>query len=287
MNSRLRLVNDRLFFIFAAGSGTLVLALLLSILVLIASKGIASVSWDFITQPMRESGAKGGVLYQIAGTLILVMTTSFIVIPISTGCAIFRSVYLKSTAVKKISTLFLYVLNGIPSVLFGLFGFFVFVKFLGMGKSWLTGGILLAMMILPLVTLSLSESIERIPAEYIENARSIGLSRQIVIYTVILPQSASGLISGILLGLARAAGETAPIMFTATIFSGASFPKGVSESPVLTLPYHILNLAQESYRPEALQNAWGSATVLIMVVVVLSLLALPFRFRSHEESQVL
>ncbi len=105
-----------------------------------------------------------------------------------------------------------------------------------------------------------------------------------IVRAVILPQSWSGLITGSLLGLARAAGETAPIMFTATIFAGATFPTGVRESPVLSLPYHIFILAQDSFDPAVGAKLWGSALVLLALVLGLSLLALPLRLRIHEEA---
>ena len=123
----------------------------------------------------------------------------------------------------------------------------VFVGVLGWGKSWLSGGILLGMMILPTVTVALIERIESLPGKYLEAAAGLGLSRSQIVWSVVLPQSATGLITGSLLGLARAAGETAPIMFTAAVFAGASLPQGIRESPVLSLPYHIFVLAQDSY----------------------------------------
>src|SRR6185503_13993026 len=104
------------------------------------------------------------------------------------------------------------------------------------------------------------------------------------IWSVILPQSAGGLITGSLLGLARAAGETAPIMFTATVFAGATLPHGIKESPVLSLPYHIFILAQDSFDQNVAAKLWGSALVLVGLVFLLSLMALPSRLRIHEEA---
>lgn len=181
--------------------------------------------------------------------------------------------------------LLLYVLNGVPSLLFGLFGFIVFVKFLGLGKSWLSGGILLGLMILPTVTAALIERIASIPRSYLEAAAGLGLSTPQMIWSVILPQASGGLVTGSLLGLARAAGETAPIMFTATIFAGATFPSGIKESPVLSLPYHIFILAQDSFDPSVGAKVWGTAVVLLALVGALSLIALPLRMRIHEEAR--
>ena len=177
------------------------------------------------------------------------------------------------------------MLNGVPSILFGILGLIVFVKFLGWGKSWLSGGLLLGLMILPTVTVSLIERIKVLPPKYVEAAAGLGLSRSQVVRSVVLPQCAGGLITGLLLGLARAAGETAPIMFTATVFDGVKLPAGVRQSPVLSLPYHIFNLAQDSFDPEVGAKVWGTAAVLLALVFLLGAAALPVRVRVHEEAR--
>lgn len=285
MRNLLRLLKDRLFTLFAVMAGGLVLCLFAAGFFGVAFKGMDAVSWEFLFTPMREGGKEGGILYQMAGTGILVLTALAVVIPLSYGLAILRVVYCETNMMKKMAALFLHVLNGIPSILFGIFGFFLFVKWLGWDKSWLAGGILLAMMILPTTALALTEGMVRIPAEYSENAFVLGLSRSAVVRSVLIPQSLSSFASGLLLGLARAAGETAPIMFTATVFSGAAWPAGIADSPVLSLPYHIFNLAQESYPPELIGRAWATALVLILLAAGLSLAALPFRIRFHEEAR--
>lgn len=285
MTDKTRIIKDRVFTSFVFFSGLTILAILFMGISLVAKKGLGAVSVDFLIEPMMGAGLSGGIIYHIAGTMILFATTLIIVTPLSFATALVKSFYIKNHLWQKTCTLFLYILNGIPSIIFGIFGFFFFVKFLGWGKSWLTGGILLAMMILPTASLSLAEGIKRIPREYIDNAKSLGLSKSSIVYSVLIPQSLSSFISGILLGLARAIGETAPIMFAATIFSGASIPDGIKENPVLSLPYHIFVLSQESYNPKALENAWGAAFVLIIMVFILSFAAMPFRVRMHEEAK--
>ncbi len=285
MKDSIRTLKENFFTGFVFVSGLITLGFLAAALGLVTFKGFRAVSPAFLFTAMREGGVSGGILYQIAGTVILALTTLSIVLPIAWGVALLRSVYIPNTALRQGLSFFLYTLNGIPSILFGIFGFFLFVKGLGWGKSWLTGGILLAMMILPAVAMNLSEGMDRIPKDYIENARALGLSRSQLIWSVLAPQSFSSFMSGLLLGLGRAAGETAPVIFTATVFAGAFIPKGITDNPVLSLPYHIFNLAQESYQPQALQNAWGSAFVLIAMVFFFNLAQLPFRLRFHEEAE--
>lgn len=247
-------------------------------------RGLPSVSWRFLTEQIRLVGADGGVFYNVLGTGLLMLTALVVSGPIAVGVALVHQVYLQGEVAKRRVLLLLYLLNGVPSLLFGLFGFIVFVKGLNLGKSWLVGGLLLGFMILPTVTVALVERMKSLPSRYVEAAAGLGLTQGQQIWFVILPQSFGGWITGSLLGLARAAGETAPILFTATIFAGATFPKGVRESPVLSLPYHIFILAQDSFDPAASAKVWATAVVLLAIVAALSLAALPLRLRIHEEA---
>jgi len=174
----------------------------------------------------------------------------------------------------------IFSLNGIPSITYGLFGLIVFVNIFGMGVSWIIGSILLAMMILPTVTVAAYQAMRAVPQIYRENAMALGLSRAQMIRRVILPQSLHGVVTGLLIGLARAIGETAPIMFVATAFSGVSWPQSFNE-PVSTLPTHILALAQQATNPDALRNAWGASFTLIILVILLSSLAYVARHKLH------
>lgn len=260
-------------------------ALLFGLVFVIAQRGFPALSWTFFTEQIRQVGSAGGIFYNLIGTLILIGSALLICAPVATGLALTHSVYLRNDAAKSRLGLFLYTLNGIPSIVLGIFGFIVFLKFFGWGKSWLSGGIILALMMLPTVTVALIERISALPKKYVEAAAGLGLSQSQIVWSVILPQSWNGLITGSLLGLARAAGETAPIMFTATIFAGATLPHGIRESPVLSLPYHIFILAQDSFDPGVGAKLWGSALVLLGLVFGLSILALPARLKLHEEAR--
>lgn len=276
---------DRLFFVATGLCAVIAVGVIALIVGAIVWRGGGAVSWQFLTEQIRLVGASGGVFYNIVGSLILLATALTVSAPVAVGLGLVHGVYLQNERAKERLWLLLSVLNGVPSILFGLFGLIVFVKFLGWGKSWLSGGILLGVMMLPTVAVALIERIQSLPRKYIEAAAGLGLRESQIVWSVVLPQSLGGLVTGSLLGLARAAGETAPIMFTATIFAGATVPHGVKESPVLSLPYHIFILAQDSFDPAVGGKLWGAALVLLALVLGLSLLALPARLKIHEEAR--
>jgi len=272
-------------FMFVTGlCALLACGVIVLIALAIAVRGLPAISWQFFTGQILLVGAAGGIFYNLVGTFILIGTALVVSTPIAVGLALVHGVYLRESRHRERLTLLLYLLNGVPSILFGLFGLIVFVKFFGLGKSWFSGGVLLGMLILPTVTIALIERIASLPDKYVEAAAGLGLTQSQIIWSVILPQSLSGLVTGSLLGLARAAGETAPIMFTATIFAGATFPHAMKESPVLSLPYHIFILAQDSFDPSVGAKLWGTALTLLGLVLLLSLFALPLRLKIHEEA---
>lgn len=264
----------------------LAVGILVGLVYVIAQRGGPAISWGFLTEQIRLVGASGGIFWNLIGTIILLATAFLACAPLAIGLALVERVWLLRAGPSRALRTILYTMNGVPSIVFGLFGFIVFVQWCGWGKSWLAGGLVLAMTMLPTVTVSLIERLKAIPAKYTDAAAALGLNRTQVVWSVLLPQAWGGLITGSLLALARAAGETAPIMFTATIFAGATLPKGIHESPVLSLPYHIFILAQDSFDPAVGSKLWGAALVLLALVFLLSLIALPSRLKIHEEANV-
>ncbi|MGP0566770.1 MULTISPECIES: PstA family ABC transporter permease [unclassified Nitrospina] len=254
------------------------------ILVTVWMRGAPVLDLDFLTEPASGFGQAGGVRYQILGTVLLMTGAALVCLPVALGSVLFTTEFVRSPRLKKNFRSLIFSLNAMPTVLFGLMGYIVFGVLLDTGVSWLTGTLILAIMILPTLHISLLETVESIPTHYREAGLALGLTPGQLIRSVILPHSVSGLVTGTLLGLARAAGETAAIMFTATVFSGVTVPRSFTE-PVTTLQTHILVLAQEALDPQAVSQAWSAAFVLLMGVMGLIALALFWRTRIQMEAQ--
>lgn len=277
-----RLFAEKCFALAARLSLILCSCVLLFLLGSIVFQGIGALSLEFLFTPAKEFGKSGGIFYQIFGSLLIVIVAAFLVLPLALGTALYRNSYNSHKGVANVMDQCLYALNAIPSVTYGIFGLIFFVNLLNTGISWFVGSIILAIMMLPTVTLATSQAMAAIPKIYQENAAALGLTRAQIVRRVTLPQSLHGVVTGLLIGLARAIGETAPIMFIATAFSGVKVPQSLVE-PVSTLPTHILELAQQSTDPQALQNAWGASLTLVLLAASFSGLALFLRRRLKSE----
>lgn len=280
-----RAFKNTLFKVLCSSTLGLCLCILFFLFAVIFWNGLPALSLDFLSSRSSGFGAEGGILYQISGSILIVITAAIMSFPIAIGTAIFKSEYINNPKWKKFSNVLIFGLNGIPSVVFGIFGLILFVNILGFGISWFVGSIILGIMMLPTITLTTFQSINSVPTLYRESSLALGLNKWETIIKVLLPQSFSGAITGLLLGLARAIGETAPIMFIATAFSGVDLPSGIKE-PVATLPTHILALTQQATNPLALENAWGASFTLILLVMLFSLSALFIRRRQLKLSQI-
>ncbi len=272
-----------LFFSACIIATVLAVSLLFIILSAILSRGMPAISLEFLTAESKDFGQKGGIFYQIIGTIILIAGAGFLALPIALGTAIYQTEYIRA-ALQRTASVFIYALNGVPTIIFGLFGYIFFGIFLKMGVSWLSGSFILAIMILPTLVVSIKEAVESIPIKYREAGLALGFTQWRLIRTVIIPQSFFGVVTGLLLGLARAAGETAAIMFTATTFSGVLIPETFRE-PVTTLQTHILVLAQEAVNPQTRTNAWGAALVLVILVFLMTVGSMLVRRKLKLEAE--
>lgn len=261
-----------------AGVLVVPLALVAGIAVVALTKGSAALDPGFwLTSASGASG--GGIRGQLAGTLLLVAVAGLLAAPVGLALGLMIAEYAAPRAARRLRTLTL-TLGGVPSILLGLWGYWLFSSRLGWGKSWLAGALVLAVIAVPPVALAVSATIAALPADRREAALAVGLRRDQLVRSVLVPHAIPGLVTGLLLGLARAAGETAPLLFTAAVFSGApTLPGGIRDSPVTALPTHIFTLAQDAADGAALRTAWGSALVLMAVAALLALLAVPVRRR--------
>jgi phosphate transport system permease protein len=261
------------------------MTLLGGILFLMISEGASRLSFSFPFTPTLGSGSEGGVFYQLTGTAILILTCALVAGPVGFAIGCTRYFLSAEGRLRAFLDSLLHVLAGIPSILFGIFGFIVFVKLFGWNKSWLGGGLVLALMALPTVTQGVIAKLDAIPVDVVNAAHALGFDREKILRTVLFPYGRAGLLTGLLMSLGRAMGETAPIMFTAAVYSGATLPGGVADSPVLALPYHIFNLSQDLNSDTARATAWATALVLVAVAALVTLVAAPFRYASHEEGR--
>lgn len=257
----------------------------ITILILIAifGKGIGHLSWNFLATQSLGNGTEGGILYQLLGTLIIVSAAALIAGPCAMGLALTAGYFAKSTRIRQMILNLLHIINTTPSVLLGLLGYVFLVRYFAWGKTWLAGSVVLAIMILPATAVAIIERIRTMPTGYLLTGKSLGLSENRIATSIVLPYSIGGLWTGLMMGLARAAGETAPIMFTAAVFSGATFPTGFVDSPVVTLSYHIYNLAQDTLGDQTMPATWSTALVLVALACSLNLAVLPLRNRHQDK----
>ncbi len=251
------------FGLIAAATLT-VIAILVIILQDIVVHGLPAISWEFLTRPPLDSGRAGGIFPAIVGTLYLVTGAIAIALPLGIGAAIYLVEYTREGRITQLIRTGVDLLNGTPSIVFGLFGFAFIVLYLGVGVSMLAGQVTLALMVLPTVIRTTEESLKNIPQSLREGSLALGATKWQTIRSVVLPPAVPGIVTGVILSIGRAAGETAPIMFTAVIFSSRFLPDSVFQ-PVMALPYHLFILATNV--PGSSANKYGTALVLLLLVV--------------------
>ena len=241
-----------------------VITILLILLQDIIINGLPALSWEFLTQPPKDLGRAGGIFPAIVGTLYLVGGAILIALPLGVGAAIYLVEYTREGRITGIIRTGVDLLNGTPSIVFGLFGFAFIVLFLNFGVSMIAGQITLSLMVLPTVIRTTEESLKSIPTSLREGSLALGATKWQTIRNVVLPPAVPGIVTGAILSIGRAAGETAPIMFTAVVFSSRFLPDSVFQ-PVMALPYHLFILATNV--PGASTNKYGTALVLLIIVV--------------------
>jgi len=239
--------------------------------------GISVINWDFITKPPTDSMTKGGIMPAILGTVYLTLGAIAIGLPLGIASAIYLAEYAREGRVIRFIRVGINCLAGVPSVVFGLFGLGFFVIFLKFGSSILSGSLTLGFLILPTIIGASEEALKSVPQTFREASLSLGVSKWQTIYRIVLPNALPGILTGSILGVGRAAGETAPIMFTAAAFFTAKLPSSVFDE-VMALPYHIYVLATAGTNIEATRPIqYGTALVLMIVVLGIDLFAIIIR----------
>jgi len=275
-------LKQKLGFFLLGLSMAIVLLFLGSIVYFIVTKGIRAISWEFLTQVPKSAMTKGGVAPAIVGTLYLTLGSIIFALPLGLACAIYLCEYSPKNIIVNIIRISINNLAGVPSVVFGLFGLAVFVKFFGFGVSILSGSLTLGILVLPSIISATQESLLALPQSIREASLALGATQWQTIKKVILPSALPGILTGIILSIGRVAGETAPILFTAATFYMRGYPKSLF-SEVMALPYHIYALMTEGTHPEAqTQIAYGCALILLVLVLFISSIAIIIRQRTKD-----
>lgn len=258
-------------------------AALVLILYFLVTRGWRAINWTFLTQPPLDSMTKGGILPCIVGTACLGIGAIALALPVGVASAIYLNEYARPGRVVRMIRLGINNLAGVPSVVFGLFGLAFFVVYLKMGVSILAGALTLGAMSLPVIIGSTEEALRTVPDTYREASLGLGATKWQTIYRVVLPAALPGVLTGAILGISRAAGETAPIMFTAAVFFTPSLPTSLFDK-IMALPYHIYVLATAGTEIEKTRHLqYGTALVLIFLVLGLNLAAIVYRARLQRK----
>lgn len=261
-------------------SAALVVIPIVAVIAYIVVQGIGALDWEFLTARPRNGMTEGGIMPAILGTLILTLGTSIVCIPLALGAAIYLAEYAKDNRLTRWVRLAIVNLAGIPSIVYGLFGLGAFVLFMQFGTSILAGSLTLGIMTLPVVISTAEEAILSVPQDFRLVSQSLGATRWQTIRHQVLPHAMPGIITGVILGLSRAAGETAPILFTVAAFYLPTLPSSVSDQ-TMALPYHLYVIAtQVPGMPLSVQ--YGTALVLLLLVLSLTLVATVIRTRMRR-----
>jgi phosphate transport system permease protein len=271
--------RDKLATITIIGLAGFILLVLASLLVYVFVHGISAINWEFLSQFPRQSMTKGGILPAIVGTLYLSLGSMVISIPLGFGAAIYLAEYARPGPLVAGIRLGVANLAGVPSVVFGLFGLSLFVTTFGFGRSLLSGCLTLGLLTLPTVTAAAEEALRQTPISFREAALALGANRFQAIRQVILPAALPGMLTGAILALGRAAGETAPISLT----SATAYSPSLPDSPfneAMAFTTHIYNLATNGANIVGTRTQqFGTSLVLMAIVLGLSLTAVVLRAR--------
>jgi phosphate transport system permease protein len=276
-------ITQRIAFALLFLAAVLVIAPVAVVLAVIVEKGLPAISWEFLTKMPRSGMRAGGIMPAIVGTFYLVAGAILFALPLGVGAAIYLSEYSRESALNRVIRLAIINLAGVPSVVFGLFGLALFVGFFRFGASILAGSLTLAIMILPVIITSAREALDSVPKSFREVSVSLGATKLQTIRHAVLPHALPGILTGTILGIGRAAGETAPILFTVAAFYLPKLPNGVLDQ-VMALPYHLYVLSTQVPNVKE-ETRYGTALVLLTIVLTMNLVAILIRAHFRKKKK--
>ena len=259
--------SERLAKILIWFAAILVIGVLLFIILYILAKGLPVINWQFLTDVPHSMGRSGGIASTIVGTFMVTALAIVIVIPFGIGTAFYLAEYTRENIVTRIIRFSAESLAGIPSIVYGLFGFIFFVIYLKLGWSILSGGLTLAVMILPTVIRTSEEAIRAVPEMYREASFALSATKWQTISKVVFPSALLGIVNGVILSVGRCVAETAAVILTAG--SALRMPSSIF-SPTRTMAVHFYILAREGI---SMENAYGTAALLILLILVINVVA--------------
>lgn len=275
--------SQRIAFTGISLAAASVIVAILLIVGLVLVQGVGAISWEFITSLPRDGMKAGGILPAIVGTVLLTLGTAVVSIPLGVGAAIYLSEYAQDSALTRAIRIAIINLAGIPSVVYGLFGLGLFVLFMNFGTSILAGSLTLGIMTLPIIISTAEEALRAVPQSFRVVSTSLGATRWQTIRRVVIPQALPGILTGVILGLERAAGETAPILFTVAAFFLPRLPHSIMDQ-TMALPYHLFVIStQVPGMPIRIQ--YGTALVLLAFVLSMNVAATLIRSRYRKRRQ--
>lgn len=261
----------------------LTVAPIIAIVVYIIYLGAPAISWEFVTAMPRDGMRAGGILPAIVGTLYLTLGTAIFSVPLGVAAAIYLSEYAPDNQVTRYIRLAIINLAGIPSVVYGLFGLGLFVIFLNFGTSILSASLTLSIMTLPVIISTTEEALRAVPQSFRVVSVSLGATKWQTIQRLVLPQALPGILTGVVLGLERAAGETAPILFTGAAFFLPRLPNSPMDA-TMALPYHLFVISTQ-VPGMPIQIQYGTVLVLMIFVLIMNLIVTIIRSQARARRQ--
>ena len=281
--SKTRLITQKLGYSLLTGMTLLTILPILAVVVYILIHGVPAISPEFISGYPRDGMRAGGIWPAIVGTLSLTLGTAIFAVPLGIGAAIYLSEYATENRWTRLIRIAIINLAGIPSVVYGLFGLGLFVLFLRFGTSILAGSLTLSIMTLPVIISTTEEALRAVPQSFRTVSISVGATQWQTIRRIVLPQALPGILTGVILGLERAAGETAPILFTVAAFFLPRLPSSPLDA-TMALPYHLYVIStQVPGMPIKIQ--YGTALVLLTFVLSMNFFASTIRSRARRKRQ--